>query len=88
MADSTSPDERTTAERVRAEATLMLEYADAADALVKAKSRKNYRDTDAYRKAAAKVDELRTYWRRIGEAVPEGHPGHRTPIAPIKRGVR
>ena len=63
------------------EIELILEWRDAQQAFVDAKKKKGYRDTSEYAAAAKRVDELRTKWRRIGEAV-----GTRTPVPPIKSG--
>ena len=65
-----------------ADIELINEYKKARDALVKAKKlrKRGHPDPEALTAAKARVDELRTYWRRIGEAV-----GVRTPIAPIQK---
>lgn len=66
------------------EIALAVEWRDARAAFLKAKKARD-KHPDDYETAKAKVDKLRTYWRQIGEAVPEGHPGHRNAVAPIGR---
>jgi len=63
------------------EIELVLEWRKVRDAFVKAK-KSRAKDEGGYVKAKAAVDELRTYWRRVGEAA-----GTRTPVAPIRKKV-
>lgn len=97
MADDPVVDPRTAAQRARAEGQLLTEWADASEAFVEAKAKamtrkhaegKTYKDDPAYIATAEAMDKLRVYWRQVGEATPEGHPGHRNPVGVIKRGHR
>jgi hypothetical protein len=79
------------------EITLRTKWRDVRKAFVKAKEAamkkkwpagQSYKDDPAYQETSAAMDEMRTHWRRVGEAVPEGDPGHRRPVAPVKGGKR
>lgn len=66
----------------RAELALELEWLDVSDAYVAAKAawvaagaKPRTKEHEAYLAAKKKMSEMRTYWRRIGEAV-----GSRTPV--------
>ena len=62
------------------ELKLLNEWDAVRDAFVKAKRKKDYKDDAEYQKAAVLMDQMRSYWRGIGEYV-----GHRNPVAPIRK---
>lgn len=75
------------------ELKLVNEWEEARSAYVEAKAviaalptleeRSAARKAPEYQAIKRRMSEMRTFWRRVGEAVPEGTPGHRSPVRPI-----
>lgn len=70
-----------------AELELHQEWSKVKKAFLAAKEKRD-KDPKAYDKAEAALSEMRRYWRQVGEATPDGVPGHRTPHAPVGGGAR